>query len=130
MDKRQDDLLVEAVRRLRSIHTNGFNDVGDQARSMQGDLGWFQRQMNVALAPLIARVDKGFSELSDDEAKLIAAIRAQPTGGQVDVDALAPALAGALGPMLPPGIDRADVEAALANVLRRGVDDGTAPATT
>lgn len=35
--------------------------------------------------------------LSDDEQKMLAALRAQPTGGQVDV----PALAAALAPLLP-----------------------------
>jgi hypothetical protein len=44
-----------------------------------------------------AKVDALANALSDDEANIIAAVRAQPTGGQVDVEALAAQLRGALG---------------------------------
>lgn len=45
------------------------------------------------LEQLAAKVDAGFGALSDDEAKILAALRELPTGGQVDVPALAAALA-------------------------------------
>jgi hypothetical protein len=80
------------------------------------------KDSDLRIARVEAKLDALAGALTDDEADLLAAIRAQPTGGQVDVGVLAPALAGALGPMLPDGIDQADVEAALANVLRRGVE--------
>lgn len=118
------ELLQEVRNRIASVQTKGFNAVGTgEARSMQGDLSWFQTQLAIGIAPLMARVDRGFNELSDDEARIIAAVRAQPTGGQVDVDELAPALALVLAPLLPPGINQGDVEQALANVLRGGTDD-------
>jgi hypothetical protein len=106
MDATERAWLKESTLRLRSIHTNGFNDVGEQPKSMQGDLGWFQRQMTIALAPIVARIDQGFSELSDDEAKLLAAIRAQPTGGQVDVPTLAAQLREGLGDELAEALGR------------------------
>lgn len=117
-------LLQEIRNRTASMQSKGFLEVrSDEPRHMGGDLGWFQRQMTIALAPLTARVDAGFNQLTDDEARIIAAVRAQPTGGQVDVHELAPALADVLVPLLPVGIDRGDVEQALANVLRGGTDD-------
>lgn len=88
-----------------------------------GDLSWLEAKIAAGLAPLTAKVDALAGTLSDDEAKIVAAIRAQPTGGQVDVAALAPALATALVPLLPPGIDVSDVEQALANVLTGGTDE-------
>lgn len=51
-----------------------------------------------AVAALSAKVDALGGALSNDEAVLLAAVKAQPTGGQVDVAALATALA----PLLPP----------------------------
>lgn len=117
-------LLQEIRNRTASMQSKGFLEVrSDEVRHMGGDLNWLQQQMKVALAPLMARVDAGFNELTDDEARIIAAVRNQPTGGQVDVVALAPALAAVLAPMLPAGIDQGDVEEALANVLRGGTDD-------
>lgn len=60
------EVLFEAVKRLRSIHTNGFNDVGDAARSMQGDLTWFQEQSAVALAPIESMLATLVASLQDD----------------------------------------------------------------
>lgn len=70
------------------------------------------------LARLEVKVDALAGNLGDDEAKLLAAIRSQPTGGQVDVAQLA----GALAPMLAAGLTTEQVEDALRSVLRTGVD--------
>jgi hypothetical protein len=74
------------------------------------------------IARVEAKLDALAGTLSNDEANIVAAVRAQPTGGHVDVGALAPALAAALAPLLPDGVNQGDIEEALANVLCRGVD--------
>lgn len=53
MDATERAWLKESTLRLRSIHTNGFKDVGESSRSMQGDLSWVQDQMKVALKPVL-----------------------------------------------------------------------------
>jgi hypothetical protein len=50
-------------------------------------------RIQAELRALAAKVDAGFNALSDDEANIVAAVRAQPTGGQVNAAALAAALA-------------------------------------
>lgn len=54
-------------------------------------------QLAAAITALGTKLDALTGALSSDEAAIIAAVRAQPTGGQVDVHALAAALA----PLLP-----------------------------
>jgi hypothetical protein len=77
------------------------------------------RRMTTRFAAIEARLDALGGTLGDDEAKLLAAIRSQPTGGQVDVAQLAAALA----PMLPAGTTPDQIQDALRSVLRTGVDD-------
>jgi hypothetical protein len=55
--------------------------------------------------------------LSADEAALLAAIKARPTGGQVDVQALATALAPLLVPLLPADATPAQLGAAVEQAL-------------
>jgi hypothetical protein len=81
------------------------------------------RAMNAVLDPttglaaLHAQVAALAGALSADEAALIAAIQAQPTGGQVDVNALAVPLAAALIPLLPPDVTPVQVGAAVVAAL-------------
>jgi hypothetical protein len=77
------------------------------------------RRTGPRFAAIEARIDALGGTLGDDEAKLLAAIRSQPTGGQVDVAQLATALA----PLLPQGVTPDQVQDALRTVLRTGVDD-------
>lgn len=50
MDSRQDALLQECRDRLASMHTKGYLQVAsNEARSMGGDLQWFQTQMSLGL---------------------------------------------------------------------------------
>jgi hypothetical protein len=65
--------------------------------------------------------------LSSDEAALLAAIKGQPTGGQVDVQALANALAPVLAPLLPQGTTPKQVGDAVVTAL---ADHLSQPATT
>ncbi|HET9889666.1 MAG TPA: hypothetical protein VFQ42_04120 [Mycobacterium sp.] len=55
--------------------------------------------------------------LSADEAALVGAIKAQPTGGQVDVTSLANALAPVLAPLLPADATPQQVGAAVVDAL-------------
>lgn len=55
--------------------------------------------------------------ITSDQAALLAAIKAQPTGGQVDVQALANALAPVLAPLLPAGATPQQVGAAVVTAL-------------
>jgi len=55
--------------------------------------------------------------MTSDQAALLAAIRAQPTGGQVDVQALANALAPVLVPLLPASATPQQVGAAVVTAL-------------
>lgn len=71
-----------------------------------GTLNDVTYETNAALWALIAKVDAGFGELTDDEAKIIAMIRAQPTGGQVDVDELAGKLLVTLGDSIAQSLGR------------------------
>lgn len=48
-------LAQETRNRTASMHTKGFLEVrSDEPRAMGGDLGWFQSQMRVALAPVLS----------------------------------------------------------------------------
>jgi len=78
--------------------------------------------IDVLGAPLESLV----GELSNDEANIIAAVRALPAPGQVDVDALAAALAPMVGPMISAGATPDQVEEAMRRVF---ADAGTPPAT-
>ncbi|TCO57114.1 glycoside hydrolase domain-containing protein [Actinocrispum wychmicini] len=70
-----------------------------------------------AIAQLGAKVDALAGVLSDDEANIIAAVRAQQNGGQIDLNALAatmaPVLAPILGPLIKAGATADDVRAAV-----------------
>jgi hypothetical protein len=55
------------------------------------------KEADLKLARLETKFDALAGALSDDEAKILTAIRAQPTGGQVDVPALAAHLRAGLG---------------------------------
>lgn len=55
-------------------------------------------KLAATLVRVETKLDALTGALTDDQAAVLAAIKAQPTGGQVDV----PALAKALAPMLPP----------------------------
>lgn len=66
MDATERGWLKEAALRLRSMHTNGFNDVGEQARPMQGDLGWFQNQLKAGLGPLRTLLEQTLAAVTND----------------------------------------------------------------
>jgi hypothetical protein len=72
-----------------------------------------QQIVSGQLAALAAKVDAGFGALSDDEANIVAAVRAQPTGGQVDVPAVAAALAPAIVAAMPTNATPAQIADAL-----------------
>ncbi len=55
--------------------------------------------------------------LSDDEANIIAAVRQQPTGGQVDIPAFVAALVPALVPALPEGVTAEQIGTILVDTL-------------
>jgi hypothetical protein len=55
------------------------------------------------LKALDAKITTGFKDLSDDESKIIAAVRSMPTGGEVGPEDVA-ALATQLGALLPPAV--------------------------
>ncbi|ALG06861.1 peptidoglycan recognition protein family protein [Kibdelosporangium phytohabitans] len=68
-----------------------------------------------------AKLDALTGALSDDEANIIAAVRAQPTGGQVDVQALAALLA----PLIPTGTTPEQItEAVRLAFARAGAKEG------
>lgn len=67
----------------------------------------------------VTTIKTQLSELSDDEVKIIQAVRAQPTGGQVDVPALANALVTALVPLLPPNASPDEIADAVRDELGR-----------
>lgn len=47
-------LLQEVRNRVASMHTKGYLEVrSNEPRAMGGDLGWFQNQMRIALAPVL-----------------------------------------------------------------------------
>lgn len=121
MDATERGWLEEAILRLRSMHTGQWGPpTGTEAGAgAGGDLTWFQKQ----LAPLMAKVDQLAGELSDDEANIIAAVRAIPAG-DVDEGALAAALAPLLAPLIEAGATSAEVEAAVRRVFASA---GTSP---
>lgn len=93
--------------RLASIHFGHFKPIREGG--LGGDLGWLDEK----LAPVLSKLDAiagTVAGLTDDEKNIITAIvtaiRAQPTGGQVDVPTLVSSLAGplaaALAPLTPP----------------------------
>jgi hypothetical protein len=103
--------LEDVLRRIQSIHIHGFRAFDPDQQTPPswragGDLTFLDQKIGGGLAPLIAKVDAGFSALSDDEAKLLAAIRAQPTGAEVDVDALAEQLRAGLSAELAHDLGR------------------------
>lgn len=102
-----------------------WNDVETHGRTglkMQvGDwVGEIKNDTSVLLTEL-RKVAAAVGGLTDDEANLLAAIRAQPTGGQVDVQALA----AALGPIIPAGATPEQVQEAVRLAFARaGAQEG------
>lgn len=68
---------------------------------------------STALTALRTQVDA----LTDDETKILAAVRAMPTGGQVDTQALAVALAPVLAPLISTGATPEQVQDAVRMVF-------------
>jgi hypothetical protein len=58
-------------------------------------------------------------QLTDDEANVIAAVRALPAPGDVDEDTLAAVLAPILAPLIPAGATPDQVQAAVERVFAR-----------
>lgn len=77
------------------------------------------------LRRLETKVNAGFAGLSDDEANVIAAIRAMPTTQDVDESAIAALLAPALAPLIQSGATPAQVEDAVRRVFARAGQGGT-----
>lgn len=71
------------------------------------------KNIEVLGAPLEMRI----GELSNDEASIVAAIRALPAPGDVDEEALAASLAPVLAPLIPGGATPEQVKAALKEVF-------------
>jgi len=70
------------------------------------------------VAPMaVAAAEKQHGQLTDDEANVLAAIRALPAPGDVDEDALAAALGPILAPLIQAGASEAQVEAAMRRVF-------------
>lgn len=99
--------------RVASMHAGQWLPWQGNPANPGGDLTWFQRQSTTALAPVMAQLAAIQGALSTDEAALLAAVKAQPTGAQVDVTGLATALAPVLLPLLPLDITPAQLGAAV-----------------
>lgn len=84
--------------------------------------GILQYGTNMGAWEAVSRLAALANDLTDDEAKILAAIRAQPTGGQVDVDALAVRLA----PLIPAGATPEQVQEAVRRVFARAGQEGEA----
>lgn len=116
--------LIEVRDNLRRLHDNLI--LGDRRKDrINIDLGYIRdtiltdvNGLKGAVGELRVRLDSLAGQLGDDEAKLLSAIRAQPTGGQVDVAELAAALAQ----LLPQDVTPDQIQDALRSVLRTGVD--------
>jgi N-acetylmuramoyl-L-alanine amidase len=74
------------------------------------------------LNTILVKLDALAGELSDSEAAILAAVRAMPTGGQVDIATLAAALA----PLIPAGVTSDQVQQAIRLVFA----DASDPTTT
>ncbi len=77
------------------------------------------------VAALKAQVAALSGALSDDEAALLAAIKAQPTGGQTNVQSLANALAPVLAPLLPSDATPQQVGSAVGTALANHLSTST-----
>lgn len=73
-------------------------------------------QVRAALGALSVKVDAGFGELRNDEANIIAAVRAMPTGTP-DIPAFVSALVPALVPALPKGVTAEQIHTLLVDTL-------------
>ncbi len=100
-----DDMTPEEHEWLRQV----WAVVGDAFDPTTGaNLGTRAKAVDDRTVRIETKVDTLITTLSADESAIITAVRAQPTGGQVDVHALATALA----PLLPAGLSKADATAA------------------
>jgi len=97
-------MLIELLQRTRSMHYNGFLALPETPQ-FAGDLTWFQQQLNAS------RLQQGLDALSDDEVKIIAAIRA---AGGADAEAIATFLA----PLMPVGATVEETTAAAIEGVR------------
>lgn len=99
--------LEDSMRRIQQMHINGwepFDPIADPPPGWQtgGDLSFLDRKLAEAVAPVL----KALAGLTDGETRIIEAIRAQPTGGQVDVPTLAALLREGLGDELAAALGR------------------------
>lgn len=102
-----DEVANAVINKLLTTEINRSHDGDEPPVSGKFQVAWLLAAtdghtgaLKDLLRKLHTKVDAGFGMLSDDEANIIAAVRAQPTGGQVDVGALAAQLRGTLGDAL------------------------------
>jgi hypothetical protein len=105
----QDDANLVASTLLNWYITTPGRPVGTAGRQVFDVLGDGER--------IEAMISAQSGAITSDEAALLAAIKAQPTGGQVDVQALANALAPVLAPLLPAGATPQQVGSAVVTAL-------------
>jgi hypothetical protein len=105
----QDQLLREMHDRVMGVLQQRYYAPNKPMRALDSGDGDF---VLARMAELGAKVDALAGALSDDEAAIIAAVRAQPGGAQVDAVALAAALAPILAPLITAGVTVDDVRAA------------------
>lgn len=74
MNEAQEKLLIENTNRLRSMHTNGFNEVNGP-RPMQGDLSWVGKQVGPLLTPILTQLASIQGSLTQSEVKVLSAIK-------------------------------------------------------
>jgi len=84
-----------------------------------GDTLFYTSDAARTVQRLEVKLDALADGLSDDEANIIAAVRAQPTGGQVNVTELVAALAPALAPLLSTGATATEIADAVREDLVR-----------
>jgi hypothetical protein len=122
-DMQPTDLVIDPATGQPALDTNGNTYTYGQAWYYANLSGWVLREgvdeVKVQLAALAGA-------LSDDEAKILAAIRAIPAPGDVDEDALAKALGPVLAPLIQAGATPDQVEAAMRRVFASAATEGSA----
>lgn len=120
-----DQLTYEAPgSRFRPSNTPPYFETHTVAETI-GDTMFYASDAAKTAARVEVKLDALGNELSNDEANIVAAVRAVPTGGQVDVPALANALVTALIPLLPVGASPEAVADAVREELARHLAGST-----
>lgn len=120
------DLVIDPATGQPALDTNGNTYTYNQAWFYTNIAGW---DTNGKVAEIKVQLDALAGTLSDDEAKILAAIRSQATEA-VDVQSLAKALGPVLAPLIQSGATPDQVEQAVrtvfASVGQSGQSEGKA----